>query len=112
MAMTSDESAYLQTELGFKGRVRVSLMRYAASILIEATNTPRHQSGVNWAQDVYRQPDIKAMTYQPAVVMDPGIQQAGLMDDPNDPGLNKRKISAATDAEVDAATQAVVNQTI
>ena len=112
MAMTSDESAYLQTELSFKGRVRVSLMRYATAILNEPTSTSRHKSGTDWAQDVYRNPDVRAQSYQPAVVMDPGIQQAGLMDDPNDPGLNKRKISAATDAEVDAATQAVVNQTI
>jgi len=112
MAMTSDESAYLMTELSFKGRIRVFLISYAETILNEPTSTPRHKSGVDWAVETHRNSDARAMQIQPTVVMDPGIQQAGLMDDHNDTNPVKRKISAATDQQVDAAVQAVVNKTI
>jgi len=112
MAMTSEESAYLMTELTFKGRVRVYLITYANTILNEPTTTSRHKSGVDWSEETIRNSDQRAFTYQPAVVMDPGIQQAGLIDDPNDTNTPPRKISAATDLQLEAAVQAVVNKSI
>jgi hypothetical protein len=93
--MTYDESAALMIDLEFRGRIKVSALRYADSIMIEATTVPAHNTRVRWAQGAMQQPDQTAMQLQPPVVMDSAIQTAG---------------KSITDAALQGAVEAVVNK--
>jgi hypothetical protein len=75
--MTYEASATLMTDLAFRGRVKVSCLKYADSILGEATTTPAHNTRQRWAQTCFQQPDQVAAQVQPPVVMDPAVQEAG-----------------------------------
>jgi hypothetical protein len=84
-------------DLEFRGRVKVACLKYADSIMIEATSTPAHNSRLRWAQQAFMQPDLVAQQVQPPTVMDPAVQSAG---------------AAVTDAALQGAVEAVVNKTI
>ena len=97
MPLTYDESAALMNDPAFRGRVKVSMLRYCDTILIEADSVMGHTSRVRWAQQAMQQPEMWVGQLQPNVVMDPAIQEAG---------------AAATDPQVQAATEAVINKTV
>ena len=92
--LTHDQSAQLMNDATFRGRVKVSCLGYAQYISLEATNTPAHNSRFKWAQTVFANPDLVAGQITPPTVLNPNVQQAG---------------SVITDADLDAAVQAVVD---
>jgi hypothetical protein len=93
--MTYDESAALMTDIEFRGRVKVACLKFADSILNEATGTPAHNTRVKWAQQTTVAPDLVASQVQPPVVMDSAVQTAG---------------SAITDAALQGSVEAVVQK--
>lgn len=93
--MTYDESALLMTNLEFRGRVKVSALKYAGSIMIEPTSTAAHNTRVRWAQNCYQQPDMVAGQLQSPVVMDPAVQADG---------------ADIADVALQAAVEGVINQ--
>lgn len=93
--MTYAESALLMTNLDFKGRVKVAALKYADSILIEATSVPAHNTRERWAMNTFQQPDMVAGQLQPPVVMDPAVQLAG---------------AEIADAALQAAVEGTVNK--
>lgn len=95
--MTYEELAALMNDPAFRGRVKVSMLRYCDTILIEPDSTMGHTSRVRWAQQAMQQPEMWASQLTPSVVMDPAIQQDG---------------NAATDLQVQGATEAVINKTV
>lgn len=95
MALTYEESAALMNDFAFRGRVKVAALKYADSILIEATTVPAHNTRERWAMQTFQQPDLAAQNLQPPVVMDPAVQQDG---------------SGITDAALQAAVEGVVNK--
>jgi len=78
----------------FRGRIKVSILKYAAYILGEAATTPAHNTRVKWSQGVFAQPDQEAGRIQPPVVMDEKVQTSG---------------SAITDADLQLAVESTVN---
>lgn len=95
--MTYEELAALMNDQAFRGRVKVAMLKYCDTILIEPDSTLGHPSRVRWAQQAMQQPEIWVGQLQPSVVMDPAIQASG---------------AAATDLEVQGATEAVINKTV
>ena len=93
--MTYDESAALMTDAAFRGRVKVSALKYADSIFVEASTVPAHNTRERWAQQCFQNPDMVATQLQPPVVMDAAVQAAG---------------SAITDAALQASVETVVNK--
>lgn len=77
MPLTYDESAALMTDPQFRGRVKVSALKYADSILGEATTVPAHNSRLKWAQTAFQAPDAVALQIQSPVVMDAAVQESG-----------------------------------
>jgi hypothetical protein len=77
MALTYEESAALMTDAAFRGRVKVSCLKFAGSILIEADSTPAHNTRVRWATNTYQNPEMVASQTQPPTVMDPAVQDLG-----------------------------------
>ena len=75
--MTLEESAALAQDLVFRGRVKMSCIKYADFIQIEAVTTPAHNTRFKWAQNTKTQPDLVAMQVHPIVVMDAAVQAAG-----------------------------------
>jgi len=75
--MTYVESAALMTDLEFRGRVKVSCLRYADSIIGEPTGTPAHNTRLKWAQACLQNPDMMAVQVQPPTVMDAAVQADG-----------------------------------
>jgi hypothetical protein len=75
--MTYIESAALMNDLEFRGRVKVACLKYADSIMIEASSTPAHASRLRWAQQCFNNPEVTASQVQPATVMDAAVQAAG-----------------------------------
>jgi len=97
MPMTYEESSALMSDPAFRGKVKVAMLRYTDTILIEPDSTMGHTSRVRWAQQAMQQPDQWVNQIQPNVVMDPAIQASG---------------AAATDVEIQGATEAVINKTV
>lgn len=97
MALTYDQLAALMNDQAFRGKVKVSMLRYCDTILIEPDTTLGHTSRVRWAQQAMQQPEMWASQLTPSVVMDPAIQESG---------------SASTDIQVQGATEAVINKTV
>jgi hypothetical protein len=95
--MTYTESAALMQDAEFRGRVKVSALKYADYILNEAATVPGHSSRYKWAQTTFQQPDMMAMQVQPPVVMDAAVQAAG---------------AAITDTALQTAVEGVVNKMI
>lgn len=102
MALTSEESADLMTNIKFRGRCKVSCLKYADLIFIEASNTPAHNTRLRWANDTFRQPDQAAMTVQSPVVNDPAVHAAGI--DPVDGD------STIDDAALQLAVEGIINK--
>jgi hypothetical protein len=95
MALTYDQSAALMTDLAFRGRVKVACLKYADSIMIEASSTPAHNTRERWAMSAMQQPEIVAAQIQPSAVMDPAVQESG---------------SAITDVLLQGSVETVVNK--
>ena len=75
--MTYEESAALMNDAAFRGRVKVAALKYADSILVEATNVPAHRTRERWAITCFQNPDGTASQLQPPTVMDAAVQAAG-----------------------------------
>jgi hypothetical protein len=83
------------TDMEFRGRVKVSALKYADSIMIEASSVPAHNTRVRWAQNTMQNPEMAAQQIQPPVVMDSAVQTAG---------------AAITDAALQGSVEATVNK--
>jgi hypothetical protein len=79
----------------FRGRVKVACLKFADSILNEASTVTAHGARVRWANLCFQQPDVIAGQVQPPVVMDPAVQTAG---------------DTITDAALQAAVEAKLNE--
>lgn len=95
MALTSEESANLMNDFDFRGKIKVSALRYADYILNEAPSTQGHTARIRWATSTFQNPEQASMLLHPPVVMDPAIQQSG---------------KDATDQEIQSAVEGVVNK--
>lgn len=93
--MTYLESSELMQNVEFQGRVKVAVLRFSDSIMIEATSVPAHNTRMRWAQNAMQNPQMVAAQIQPPTVMDPAVQQDG---------------AAVTDAALQAAVEGVVNK--
>jgi hypothetical protein len=93
--MTYEESAQLMTDAIFRGRIKVSALKYADSVMITNAPVSTHSSLVKWAGRCFQAPDTVAMELQPPTVMDPAVQSAG---------------SAIDDVALQAAVEGVVNK--
>jgi len=93
--MTYSESAALTTDPDFRGRVKIACLKFADSIMIEASSTPAHNTRVRWAVGAMQVPDQVASQIQPPTVMDPAVQQDG---------------AAVTDIALQAAVEGVVQK--
>lgn len=85
MALTYEQSALLMTDLTFRGRCKVAVLKYADSILSSGRPMPGSNAMLKWAQGTFQAPDQAAMTVQGPVVMDPNVQSYG--SDINDDNL-------------------------
>lgn len=93
--MTYEESSALMTDFAFRGRVKVAVLKYADSIMIEAASVPAHNTRERWALQAMQNPDGIALQTQPPTVMDPAVQQDG---------------AAITDLALQAAVENTVNK--
>lgn len=96
MALTQDESATLMNDFTFRGRVKVCIITYA-QYLREQTASPLRGSQATWCAQAQGQPDAMAAQLTPLVVLNPNVQAAG---------------GAVTDIDLQAATQAVVDEMV
>jgi hypothetical protein len=93
--MTYEESAQLMTDPIFRGRIKVSALKYADTVMITNAPVATHSSLVKWASRCFQMPDTVAQELQSLVVMDPAVQSAG---------------SAIDDVALQAAVEGVVNK--
>jgi hypothetical protein len=77
MPLSYDESSSLMTDMAFRGRVKVAVLRFAAYIADEGPGTPAHNTRLRWANTAFQNPDAIAMQAQPITVMDPSVQDQG-----------------------------------
>jgi len=75
--LSYDQSAQLMTDLTFKGRVKTACLRYADSIMDEASTVTAHNTRMRWAANCFNQPDMVAGQVQAWAVGDPAVQAAG-----------------------------------
>ncbi len=93
--MTYAESNALMKDPEFQGRVKVACLKYADSIVGEATGTPAHNTRLKWAQGCLQSPDMAASQATPPTVMDSAVQADG---------------AEITDALLQGAVETVVNK--
>jgi len=93
--MTYEESAALMQDFAFRGRVKVAALRYADSIMIEASTVPAHNTREKWALGTMQNPEMVAAQLQPPVVMDAAVQADG---------------AEIADAALQASVETVVNK--
>jgi hypothetical protein len=93
--MTYEESAALMTDMAFRGRVKVAVLKYADSIMIELPSVPAHNTRERWATTAMQNPDAIAAQIQPPTIMDPAVQQDG---------------ATITDAALQSAVEGTVNK--
>jgi hypothetical protein len=79
----------------FQGRIKVAVLKYADSIMIEASSVPAHNTRERWATQAMQNPQMVASQIQPPTVMDPAVQQDG---------------AAVTDVALQAAVEGVINK--
>lgn len=91
---TYAELATLRNSSAFRDRVELAVTFYARYILGEAENTPLHKTRVNWAKPAFTNPSGVASGLMNAVVLDGTIGDV---------------LGSATDAQVQSATEAVIN---
>ena len=75
--LSYEQSAALMNNSIFRGRVKVACLKFANSILDEATSVTGHTSRVKWATATFGYPDQAAQQAQPPTVMDAAVQDAG-----------------------------------
>jgi len=97
MALTYEESAALMQDSVFRGRVKVSCLKFAGSILDESPSVPAHNTRYRWAQQCEQQPDLVAGQIQPPTVMDPAVQADG---------------AAISDGALQGSVETVINKLI
>jgi hypothetical protein len=95
MAMTYDASSQLMNDMIFRGRVKVSSLKFANYIMGEPNATPAHSTRVKWAQRTYQMPDTVAQELTPSVVMQDSVQAQG---------------AAISDTDLQTAVETVINQ--
>ena len=95
MALTYDQSAALMTDMAFRGRIKVACLKFADSIMNEASTVPAHNTRERWAISTMNSPDMTATQVQPPTVMDAAVQEAG---------------SAITDGALQGSVEAVVQK--
>jgi|SRR5262252_2206327 len=95
MAMTYDQSAALMQDAAFRGRVKVSCLKFADAITNELPTVAAHNTRLRWAQRCMQQPDQVAMETQPPTVMDAAVQADG---------------SNITDANLQAAVETTIGK--
>ena len=93
--LSYDQSAQLMTDLTFKGRVKTACLRYADSIMDEASTVTAHNTRMRWAANCFQNPDMVAGQIQPLTVQDPAVQAAG---------------SGITDNALQAAVEGAINK--
>lgn len=93
--MTYEESAALMNDFQFRGRIKVAALKYADSIMIEASSVPAHNTRERWALSTMQNPEMVAAQLQPPVVMDVAVQEAG---------------AEITDAALQGSVETVVNK--
>jgi hypothetical protein len=93
--MTYEESAALMQDFNFRGRIKVSALKYADSITNELPTVPAHNTRLRWAVNTMQQPDQTATQLQPPVVMDAAVQADG---------------ATITDTALQGSVEAVVNK--
>lgn len=81
--MTYTESAALMTNLDFRGRIKVAVLKFATYITEEPPSVPGHNTRVKWAFNALIAPDAVAQQVQSPVVWDAAVQEAGA-DIPDD----------------------------
>ena len=97
MPMTYEQLAALTSDPVFRGKVKVAMLKYCDTMIIEPDNTTGHVSRDRWAKQAKQQPDMYAGQLQAGVCLDPAIQAAG---------------GEATDIEIQGATEAEINKTV
>ena len=102
MAMTQEESGALMQSAKFRDRVQVCIVKYGDSILTANSIALGHVAMENWAKQALENPSQMAMRFQPAVVNDGAVQDAGVDDDGK---------ALVGDPELQSAVEATVNKT-
>lgn len=90
-------TAALMVDNDFRGRVKVSCLKFADYIAGEANSVPAHATRIKWSQQTMANPDVSATQVLPVVVMDPAVQEAG---------------AEITDEALQSATESAVNKMI
>lgn len=95
MALTYEQSAALMSDMTFRGRVKVSCLKFADYIMGEPVDTPAHTTRVKWASMTYQVPDTVATQVTPPTVMQDAVQAQG---------------SVISDVDLQTAVETVINQ--
>jgi len=101
MAMTYAQSATLMKQQAFIDRIKVAVLKYSDSIMIEAVSVAAHNTRVRWAQGATANPDSTATQLAPPVTMDGAVQSAGVDGTGN---------ALITDAQLQTVVETVVNK--
>lgn len=100
MPLNLEQSATLMDNIPFRKRCKVSCLKFADSIFIEATSTPAHNTRLRWADQTFRSPDAAAAAVQPGTVMDPAVQAAGVDPVDGDSTIEDLALQAAVEGVV------------
>ena len=107
MALDYSQSAQLRTNLIFQGRISSAALKWADSVLSgNATDltASRKRAEINYAEEVFAQPNAKAQQLQPVVVQDPAVQAQNLDPETGD--------SMITDVYLQGAVEAAIGKLI
>src|SRR4051812_6551169 len=88
------DTATLRNSSAFRDRVEIAVVFYSRYILGEDPGTALHNVRVNWAKGAFQNPSAVASGLMNAVALDGTIQSV---------------MGAATDAQVQSATETVIN---
>ena len=106
MALDYKQSAQLRSNLIFQGRIASAALKWADSILSNSATdltAPQKRDEINYAEEVFVNPNARAQQLQPVVVADPAVQQADLTTEGD---------STITDAALQGATEAAIAKVI
>ena len=107
MPLDYRQSAQLRTNLIFQGRIASASLKWADSLMsnnaVDLTQ-PNKRDEINYAEEVFAQPNQKAQQLQPVVVQDPAIQAQDLDPETGD--------SMVTDAYLQGAVEAAIQKTL
>ena len=106
MALDYKQSAQLRTNLIFQGRIASAALKWADSVLSNNAadlTAPQKRDEINYAEEVFVNPNARATQLQPVVVSDPAIQSGDLTSDGD---------SSVTDAVLQGATEAAIRKVI